>query len=106
MDDSNKDVVTELLISAKRAFWEKGFEGATLRKICSDAGVTTGAVYFFFYSKEEIFDTLVKSTVEQIENLCNSLMTEELDTPSIGVENDKKLIAFLKPIVRKKWIMN
>lgn len=95
MNDSDKNVVAELLISAKRAFLEKGFEGATLRKICSDAGVTTGAVYFFFHSKEEIFDTLVKSTVKQIENLCNSLMADELDTPSIGIENEKKLIAFL-----------
>ena len=38
----------KLLRSAKEEFVEKGFQNASLRKICSKAGVTTGAVYCFF----------------------------------------------------------
>ncbi|MDE7445858.1 MAG: TetR/AcrR family transcriptional regulator [Lachnospiraceae bacterium] len=95
MNDPDKNVVSELLASAKRAFLEEGFEGAALRKICSDAGVTTGAVYFFFHSKEELFDALVKSTVEETKRLCDKLAADELETLSLGVENDKKLITFL-----------
>lgn len=95
MRNSGKNVSSELLASAKRAFLEKGFEGASLREICADAGVTTGAAYFFFHSKEDIFDTLVRATAEQIENLCNKLAADELENLFAGVENDKKLIAFL-----------
>ena len=95
MNDPDKNVASELLASAKRAFLEEGFEGAALRKICSDAGVTTGAVYFFFHSKEELFDALVKSTVEETKHLCDKLAADELETLSRGVENDKKLITFL-----------
>ena len=79
LNDPDKNVASELLASAKRAFLEEGFEGAALRKICSDAGVTTGAVYFFFHSKEELFDALVKSTVEETKRLCDKLAADEYD---------------------------
>ena len=38
----------KLLKSALAEFSEKGYMKASLRKICADAGVTTGALYFFF----------------------------------------------------------
>ena len=38
----------ELLMCAKEEFMDKGFMGASLRNICQKAGVTTGALYFFF----------------------------------------------------------
>ena len=39
-----------LIASATEEFAEYGYEGASLRQICSKAGVTTGALYFFFDS--------------------------------------------------------
>ena len=38
----------KLLESAMAEFSENGYMKASLRKICADAGVTTGALYFFF----------------------------------------------------------
>ena len=38
--------------AAIREFWEKGFRGASLRQIVKNAGVTTGAFYGYFSSKE------------------------------------------------------
>ena len=38
----------KLLESAMTEFSENGYMKASLRKICADAGVTTGALYFFF----------------------------------------------------------
>lgn len=35
-----------LLKAAKEQFMEKGYMGASLRTICKEAGVTTGALYF------------------------------------------------------------
>mgnify|MGYP004537952555 FL=1 len=45
--------------SAKREFLEKGFMGASLRNIVKSAGVTTGAFYGYYDSKEKLFDALV-----------------------------------------------
>ena len=36
-------------------FMEKGFLKASLRSICREAGVTTGALYFFFQDKDDLF---------------------------------------------------
>lgn len=50
----------KLLESAKREFMEKGYMKASLRTICKNAGVTTGALYFFFQGKEDLLKELVE----------------------------------------------
>ncbi len=44
-----------LLNVARKEFLEKGYQGASLRTICQKANVTTGALYFFFANKEDLF---------------------------------------------------
>ena len=46
--------------TAKAEFLKKGFRGASLRNIVKQAGVTTGAFYGYYKSKEELFDALVE----------------------------------------------
>ena len=41
-------------------FLDKGFQGASLRQIVKNAGVTTGAFYGYFSSKEALFATIVE----------------------------------------------
>ena len=41
-------------------FSEKGFQGASLRQIVKQAGVTTGAFYGYFSSKEALFASIVE----------------------------------------------
>ena len=53
------DTRTCILQAARDEFLEFGYEGASLRRICAAAGVTTGAIYFFFSGKEELFRTIV-----------------------------------------------
>lgn len=45
--------------AAKAEFMEKGFKSASLRNIVKTAGVTTGAFYGYYDSKEELFEALV-----------------------------------------------
>ena len=63
----DRSVVNDLLASAKAHFLKDGYEKASLRKICSSAGVTTGALYFSFANKEALFDTLVAPTLEKLD---------------------------------------
>ena len=46
--------------AALAEFLEKGFLGASLRKIVKNAGVTTGAFYGYFSSKEALFASIVE----------------------------------------------
>lgn len=55
----DRETKERLLESAKAEFAEKGYMKASLRKICAGAGVTTGALYFFFKDKEDLFTAIV-----------------------------------------------
>jgi AcrR family transcriptional regulator len=48
-----------ILAAAMEEFLEKGFRSASLRNIVKKAGVTTGAFYGYFSSKEDLFEALV-----------------------------------------------
>ncbi|MCR5282523.1 MAG: TetR/AcrR family transcriptional regulator [Lachnospiraceae bacterium] len=60
----------ELLIeAAKEEFLEKGYNKASLRNICAKAGVTTGALYFFFKNKEDLFAEIVDGPLNGLKML-------------------------------------
>lgn len=47
---------TAILNAALTLMRENGFESVTVRDICKAAGITTGAFYHHFQSKEDLFD--------------------------------------------------
>lgn len=53
-----------ILESARRHFLEAGFRDASIRDICRYAGVTNGAFYAHFKSKEQLFSALVSPCVD------------------------------------------
>ena len=61
----------KLLEAAKKEFMDKGYMGASLRNICKEAGVTTGALYFFFKDKEDLFGSLVEEPLQQMQDHMN-----------------------------------
>ena len=45
--------------AARREFLERGFRASSLRNIVKEAGLTTGAFYGYYKSKEDLFEALV-----------------------------------------------
>ena len=66
-----------------------------MRKICEKAGVTTGALYFFFKNKEDLFCQIVDPVLDQIERLGKELVDTERNDISLGPDMDKKLMEML-----------
>lgn len=60
MSESEKGTLENIHTAAKKEFWGKRFKSASLRSIVKTAGVTTGAFYGYYKSKEELLDALVK----------------------------------------------
>lgn len=54
------NTLQNILDAGKKEFLEKGFRAASLRNIVREAGVTTGAFYGYFKSKEELFRALTE----------------------------------------------
>ncbi|MCR5460776.1 MAG: TetR/AcrR family transcriptional regulator [Acetatifactor sp.] len=69
----------KLILRAKEEFMEKGFMGASLRSICSKAGVTTGAVYFFFQDKDALFHAVVDGVLQRFLTALGEHAREEFD---------------------------
>lgn len=60
MQEVSSDTLEKIQAAAIDEFLEKGFLGASLRQIVKHAGVTTGAFYGYFSSKEALFASIVE----------------------------------------------
>ena len=65
-----------ILSMAKRHFLRDGLDGASLRSIVKDAGLTTGAFYKYFPTKESMFDALIDPYVEHIYQIYDDVLAE------------------------------
>lgn len=79
--DNNKETKERLIESALAEFSAKGYTKASLRKICADAGVTTGALYFFFKDKEDLFAAIVEQPFDELKKLLLGHFTAEKEIP-------------------------
>lgn len=65
MRDKNV-TIKKILQSAMNEFTEYGFEQASVRTIAKNAGVTPGAIYKHFKSKEDIFKAIVCPVLDHL----------------------------------------
>lgn len=91
--------------AAKQEFLAKGFKSASLRNIVKTAGVTTGAFYGYYNSKEELFESLVsehynvfmnayKSTMKEFSEMTPEKQMESLGTYSYQCMHDMLIYAY------------
>lgn len=93
MSTRDTSIDPKLLQSAKEEFMKHGFLKAELKTICDNAGVTTGAVYKRYKGKEELFQAVVKETVETLDEF-------------IAVRTDVEFSGMTDEEVRNTWMMN
>lgn len=65
MQYPKEELKTKILEVARKEFILKGFQQASLRQIARDAGMTTGGIYTYFKSKEEIFELIVNKVAQK-----------------------------------------
>ena len=93
--NENKETRQHLLDCAKKEFLEKGYMKASLRNICKEAGVTTGALYFFFKDKEDLFGALVEDPLKKLyaameEHYATEMRNGE-QVAQLALEDDRDL---------------
>lgn len=76
-------------------FLGKGYEKASLRKICESAGVTTGALYFFFDSKAGLFECIVGTVATELRVMLARHTEEEIAGKRTSEETDGEFVEFL-----------
>lgn len=66
----------EILAAAERIFVEKGYEGATIRKIAEEVGLSSTALYMHFADKAEILNEICRAAFD-------GLLQRQLETMSV-----------------------
>ncbi len=72
-----KDTKKRILESALRLFSEKGIRETTIKDIAKDVGITEGAIYRHFMSKDEIVKELFSMYSEEFYNRLVSAFEEK-----------------------------
>jgi AcrR family transcriptional regulator len=125
-EEYKKQKRNEILDYAVKLFAQKGFYQTTIDDIAKEAGVSKGAVYTYFSSKEEIFLALLDESTENLqkelavnkEQSAEKKLTDLLDRFSASqlTEDVKQQILFqiegwlylsreerFRPIFRERW---
>ena len=88
----DKETREKLIESAKAEFMEKGYNKASLRSICANAGVTTGALYFFFDDKADLFKEVTGGVFEGVLSILQQHFDNDRqilsDPDYVGDDND------------------
>lgn len=76
MSTKAEDTEKNILNTARKHFFKDGFSGASLRNIVKDAGLTTGAFYKYYPTKEALFDALTDPYIEHIYQIYDRVVED------------------------------
>jgi AcrR family transcriptional regulator len=82
MQKRSQETKNRILESAMLLFSQSGYETTGVADICESAGVSKGAFYHHFQSKQEVFLELLRNWSITLENGLDSLRIEEKNVPS------------------------
>src|SRR5689334_21423735 len=68
-----------LILAAARVLGERGYEGASLSKICAAAGILPGSLYHHFRSKEDLFVNVHAEGFRQLNEAVDSALAVHKD---------------------------
>ena len=76
MSTKAEDTEKNILNTARKHFLKDGFSGESLRNIVKDAGLTTGAFYKYYPTKEALFDALTDPYIEHIYQIYDRVVED------------------------------
>lgn len=74
----------QILSAAESLFARQGYDSTTIDQIARAAGLTKGAVYYFFKSKAELFCLIVDQGIGYIEKECRAMLEARRSTREIA----------------------
>lgn len=69
MNHANPDTIKNIHRAGLKEFLEKGFDKSSLRNIVKEAGVTTGAFYGYYKSKEDLYEFMAGEAATKLKEI-------------------------------------
>src|SRR4051794_25937658 len=73
---------TEVLNAARRCFVRSGFHGTTMQDVVTEAGLSTGAVYRYFASKQDMIVAIAEENLSEVVAEVRKLADQR---PAVGI---------------------
>jgi AcrR family transcriptional regulator len=100
--DLNKEIKenetkTRIINAARKLFSEKGFDGVSMEDIAQASGVRKSLIYYYFPSKEVLFEEIWINVIDELEN---DIFSE--------VEGESNIARSIKKLIKKyiEFVMN
>ncbi|MBN9090915.1 MAG: TetR family transcriptional regulator [Reyranella sp.] len=94
-DRDNRPPVEAIRAAAFQQFAERGYPVVTVRDIMKACGLTQGALYNHFKSKDELLHDIIASTQAELERVCQQAVS------GAGSDPRAKLAAFVRAYVMR-----
>jgi AcrR family transcriptional regulator len=94
--DKKAETRRRLIDAAAAVFGRSGFHGATVEAIAAGAGATTGALYWHFTGKEELFLAVADERVAQRVEEIRAVNDRGSDPAALEAEIERQFQAFIE----------
>lgn len=88
-----RDLIRE---AAKRVFLARGLSAASVREIALQAGYTTGAIYFHYASKEDIYADVLRQSLAALHETVSAAAASQADALASLTAAYRAFIAFYR----------
>ena len=97
---SKAETRARLMAAARSEFARRGYAGASLRTITSQAGLTTGAFYTHFRDKKEMYIALLDELAQRLRVMVEQAIEEFIDARRYHPKDDPTM-DLLRPAIGK-----
>ena len=80
---SEINATDKILLSARKEFAEHGMDGARVDRIASRSGVNKAMIYYYFHSKENLYQTVISQQLSRVKTLAEEIVTTEVTPESL-----------------------
>lgn len=92
-EDQKEKRKQEILLAGLSLFIQKGYSGTTIKDIASAVGMSTGLLFHYFASKEELYLALVTLGIE---GPMSSVQPTQLEPMTFFEETAKQILAYIQ----------
>ncbi|MDO9534679.1 MAG: TetR/AcrR family transcriptional regulator, partial [Bacillota bacterium] len=78
IDETVKNKREEILDEAAKLFKRKGFKGTSMQDIAAEVGILKGSIYYYFNSKNEIFQDVLDKGISPVLKKAEYIMGKQL----------------------------
>lgn len=93
----DNETKTKIINAARKLFSEKGFDGVSMEDIAQASGVRKSLIYYYFPSKEVLFEEIWINVIDELEN---DIFSE--------IEGESNITRVIKKLIKKyiEFVMN